>query len=79
MHAGFLAILAVQAASAVLATPTATDPTLDQLSDLAQSAYDQAQTELDDDAVSKRGGSCSLSNVRIRREWFVRSRPLGAS
>ena len=39
---------------------------LDQLADLAQAAYDTAIGQV---TGTTERGSCSLANVRIRREW----------
>lgn len=75
MHVGFLTILAVQAASAVLGSPVpedvAPEQALDQLASLAQAAYEQAQSDFSDEEVAKRGGTCSWTNIKIRREWLV--------
>lgn len=75
MHVGFLTILALQAASAVLAKPVpedvAPDAAIDQLASLAQDAYDQAETDLSDETASKRDGTCTWSNIKVRREWLV--------
>ncbi|KAK7432544.1 hypothetical protein QQZ08_000751 [Neonectria magnoliae] len=75
MRVSFVTILALNVASGVLAAPQATTisasapevTNIDQISSLAQDAYDQAQ-ELVQDA-EKRGSTCSWSNIRIRREW----------
>ncbi|KAF7560785.1 hypothetical protein G7046_g3345 [Stylonectria norvegica] len=78
MRAGFLAVLALNAASSVLAAPQATSEAdapeatvgLDQIADLAASAFDQAQDiAQSDDNAQKRDNTCNWSNVRIRREW----------
>ncbi|KAH6889819.1 hypothetical protein B0T10DRAFT_513009 [Thelonectria olida] len=79
MRAGFLTVLA--AASGALALPQAVTTTessspevtnIDEISDLAQSAYDQAQSLVSD--AAKRGSTCSWSNIRIRREWNTLSK-----
>lgn len=76
MRAGFLAVAA--AASGVLALPQAVTTTessspevtnIDEIYNLAQSAYDQAQELASDSESTKRGSTCSWSNIRIRREW----------
>ncbi|SPO00297.1 related to monophenol monooxygenase (tyrosinase) [Cephalotrichum gorgonifer] len=67
MRAGFFTLLALQAASAVLAAPTTTEE--EQLANLAQLAFDQSKAELEDQTVTKRSGTCSWSNIKIRREW----------
>lgn len=75
MRASFLTVLALNAASGVLAAPAGSSTTaaapeitnLDEITSLAQAAYDQAQ-ELAQSA-EKRGSTCSWSNIRIRREW----------
>ncbi|KAH7152948.1 hypothetical protein EDB81DRAFT_438677 [Dactylonectria macrodidyma] len=75
MRAGFLTVLALNAASGVLAAPAATTTAaaapevtnIDEISSLAESAYDQAQELLEN--AEKRGSTCTLSNLRIRREW----------
>ncbi|KAJ9134128.1 Tyrosinase central domain protein [Pleurostoma richardsiae] len=75
MHAKFLTILA--AASAVLATPVHVVPrddanATDVLASLAQSAYDVAVDQVN--STTKRSSSCSLANIRIRREWGTLSK-----
>lgn len=80
MRAGYLAILAFKAASAVMGSPTpvphatpeagapeATDGVV-QFADLVAAAFDQAQAIAESDA-QKRSSTCSWSNIHIRREW----------
>jgi tyrosinase len=74
MRAGFISLLALNAAG-VLAAPQATTidssapevTNIDELADLAASAYETAQ-ELAGDKT-KRASTCNWSNVRVRREW----------
>ena len=80
MRAGYLAILALNAASAVVASPApvpeattdagAPEATegLDQIAELAAAALENAQDILESDA-QKRDSTCNWSNIRIRREW----------
>lgn len=76
MRAGLLAILTLNAVSAVVGAP-APDATadveapeatqgLDELADLAAAALEKAE---DLAQTKKRGSTCNWSNVRIRREW----------
>ena len=63
------AVLALQAASAIVAqpaTPGAGDADFAELQNLVNSAYEQSKVEAD---LEKRDGSCSWRNVRVRREW----------
>lgn len=76
MRVNCLTLLALHATtSAVLATPTGSaaaasteGAAVDQLADLAQSAFEQTQ-ELVEDDLEKRDGTCTWQNIRIRREW----------
>ncbi|KAM0417165.1 hypothetical protein ACHAPT_012874 [Fusarium lateritium] len=74
MRAGLVSLLALNAAG-VLAAPQATTidssapevTNIDEIKDLAASAYDNAQEFVETQA--KRGSTCNWSNVRVRREW----------
>lgn len=81
MHARFLAVLAIQAASLTLGKPVSprndTDAAaqdFDQLDSLAQAAYQQAQADIQSADARKRGSGCTLSNIKVRREWGSLSR-----
>lgn len=75
MRAGFVSLLALNAATGVLAAPQATTiassapevTNIDEIKDLAASAYENAQEFVETQA--KRGSTCNWSNVRVRREW----------
>ncbi|RSM02270.1 hypothetical protein CDV31_010990 [Fusarium ambrosium] len=75
MRAGFVSLLAINAAAGVLAAPQATTiassapevTNIDEIKDLAASAYENAQEFVETQA--KRGSTCNWSNVRVRREW----------
>lgn len=77
MRSVWLGALALQAVSAVLATPTpqtteqVTSDGFDQLAAIAQSAFDTTKSEVDNGDIQKRGGTCAWHNVRVRREWCV--------
>ncbi|RGP60415.1 tyrosinase [Fusarium longipes] len=79
MRAGFLSLLAFNAAG-VLAAPQATTidasapevTNIDEIADLAAAAYKTAQ-ELSGDKT-KRASTCNWSNVRVRREWNTLSK-----
>jgi len=88
MRTGNLVLLALQAASAVMAVPAPqetapetvvpTDPlaALDQLAELGNATFAQVEEELI--ASEKKRtlpGSCTLLNLKIRREWYVISLP----
>jgi tyrosinase len=74
MRAGFLSLLALNAAG-VLAAPQATTieasapevTNIDEIADLAAAAYKTAQDLAGD--KTKRASTCNWSNVRVRREW----------
>lgn len=79
MRVSYFTILALNAASAVVGSPTpdvevSTPETdnaemsedLDKLNELAASAFENAQ---DIAESKKRDSTCNWSNVRIRREW----------
>jgi len=76
MRAGTLALLALQAASSALAAPTPDaipanpEDALAQLEALGNSTFHAVEEELVA-AAKKRtfGGSCTLANLKIRREW----------
>ncbi|KAM0333771.1 hypothetical protein ACHAPQ_005285 [Fusarium lateritium] len=79
MRAGFISLLALNAAG-VLAAPQATTidasapevTNIDQLADLAAAAYETAQNLSED--KDKRANTCNWSNVRVRREWGTLSK-----
>lgn len=86
MRVSYFTILALNAASAVVGSPTPevevtapeTDVTeiaedLDKLNELAASAFENAQ---DIAESKKRGNTCNWSNVRVRREWSVTIVPI---
>ena len=67
----------------VSATPTLptvaskeTNVALDQLAELAKFALDNTKDFLDANSKQKRG-LCSLSNLSIRKEWYVRFTSFG--
>ncbi|KAF4344290.1 monophenol monooxygenase (tyrosinase) [Fusarium beomiforme] len=74
MRAGFISLLALNAAG-VLAAPQATTIgssapeaiNINELADLAAAAYETAQGLAGD--KTKRANTCNWSNVRVRREW----------
>lgn len=82
MRAGFVA-LALQAASVAYALPQAPDfvpsdpeAALLQLEQLGNATYEAVESDLAEAAeVAKRSGiltgSCTLTKLKIRREWFV--------
>ncbi|OLN81434.1 Tyrosinase 12 [Colletotrichum chlorophyti] len=82
MHALTLGLLALQAASAVLgkpvpqADPGAEDAAqgIEQLTALAQTAYEKSEELINNGEIQKRGSSCSLANLKIRREWGTLSK-----
>ncbi|TEA18662.1 Tyrosinase-like protein orsC [Colletotrichum sidae] len=85
MRSSFLVYLALQAASAVLASPVApasvgeldqaTSEGFEQLSALSQSALEKTKLQMENASVLKRDNStCTWHNVRIRREWGDLSR-----
>ncbi|KAK6209976.1 hypothetical protein QIS74_11560 [Colletotrichum tabaci] len=78
MHALTLGLLAIQAASAVLGNPVpqandgaaaAAAEGIEKLAALAQSAYEKSEEMISSGEIQKRGSSCSLGNIKIRREW----------
>lgn len=71
MRVGYLSFLALNAAG-VMAAPTADASApevtnIDNIADLAAAAYEKAQELVETQA--KRGSTCNLGNIRIRREW----------
>lgn len=86
MLLGLTTVLALQAAASfALGKPTPAHQAradavegdaldIDQLQALAQTAFDNAQAELNGTAIEKRvGRGCSPSDLKIRREWYVAS------
>jgi tyrosinase len=71
MRSGSVAILLLQALSAVLALPQASEvaEASSDLESLAQQAYEQTKSDLESGDLEKRAGTCSWQNIRIRREW----------
>ncbi|KAB5578897.1 hypothetical protein GE09DRAFT_563609 [Coniochaeta sp. 2T2.1] len=71
MHAKILTVLA--AVTAVLGTPLNVarneSDAAAQLADLAQLAYNTTIEEIDETATKRALPSCSLSKLRVRREW----------
>lgn len=43
---------------------------IDKLKTYAQAAYERTQAELNDTDDGKQG-NCSLSNLRVRKEWYA--------
>ncbi|AEO68527.1 uncharacterized protein THITE_2118068 [Thermothielavioides terrestris NRRL 8126] len=88
MRTGSLIVLALQAASSVLGAPQATstavpssDPeeALQQLQALNDAAAQQAQDAVSSNnstvaSRSSAGGACTLSNLKVRREWGTLSK-----
>ena len=70
MRSGSVAILLLQAVSAVLALPQASEvaEASSDLESLAQQAYEQTKSDLESGDLEKRAGTCSWQNIRIRRE-----------
>ncbi|WYZ40990.1 hypothetical protein EsH8_IV_001331 [Colletotrichum jinshuiense] len=77
MHALTLVVVALEAASAVLGNPlpqtddgaAAAAEGIEQLTALAQAAYEKSEELINSGEIQKRGSSCSLGNIRIRKEW----------
>ncbi|KAI3543480.1 hypothetical protein CSPX01_06136 [Colletotrichum filicis] len=77
MHVLSLSVFALQAASAVLGNPlpqtddgaAAAAENVDQLAALAQAAYQKSEEMIQSGEIQKRGSSCSLGNIKIRKEW----------
>ncbi|KAL0932341.1 tyrosinase central domain protein [Colletotrichum truncatum] len=77
MHALSLGILALQTASAVLGNPLpqtdagaiAAAEGVDELAALARSAYEKTEELLNSGDLQKRGSTCNLGNIKIRKEW----------
>lgn len=77
MHILSLGVFALQAASTVLGNPlpqtddgaAAAAENVDQLTALAQAAYQKSEEMIQSGEIQKRGSSCSLGNIKIRKEW----------
>ncbi|KAK1623769.1 hypothetical protein BDP81DRAFT_399120 [Colletotrichum phormii] len=69
MHALSLGVFTLQAASATDDGATAAAENVDQLAALAQAAYQKSEEMIQSGEIQKRGSSCSLENIRIRKEW----------
>jgi len=73
MKAGYFGLLVLQAATAVVASPTPaeTERAQEDVFNLAEQAYKAAEQEAKSNELSKRTGddTCSWNNIRIRREW----------
>lgn len=77
LAAGALALISstpvlAQTASTTLPTAasTSTSEAASQLDTLSQYAYNVTTDSVDNSTTNKRSG-CSLSNLKIRREWYV--------
>jgi tyrosinase len=87
MRAGSLIILTLQAASSTFGAPAPADTVpsnpedaLRQLQSLNDAAAKQAQQDVSGTNVAARtANSCTLSNLKVRREWYVLYRICGAS
>ena len=77
MHAKILTVLATVAA--VIGTPLNVvrdeSDAAAQLASLAQLAYNTTVEAIDESATKRTLPSCSLSNLRVRREWYVLFQP----
>lgn len=75
MKAGYFGFLVLQAVSTVLASPSPSTVQRDgdEVSRLAELAYQEAEKAVHDNELNKRAGeeTCSWDKVRVRREWFV--------
>lgn len=73
MRLGSVGLLALTAVSSVVASPPSiASQRVDsgKLDELAQAAFEKTQEQATaGDASGKRAGSCSLSQIRVRREW----------
>ncbi|TDZ34409.1 N-acetyl-6-hydroxytryptophan oxidase ivoB [Colletotrichum spinosum] len=81
MHALTLGLLALQAASSALGNPLPQDPGavaaaegIEELAALARSAYDKSEDLLSSGDLQKRGSTCTLGSIKIRREWGALSK-----
>jgi hypothetical protein len=75
MKAATFGLLALQVAGAVLASPSLhlLQRDLDDISRLAEQAYDETEKLVKDHDATVRAcqGTCSWDKIRIRREWFA--------
>ncbi len=78
MRAGSLIILTLQAASSTFGAPAPSDTVpsnpedaLKQLQSLGDAASKQAQQDVSSNAAARTAKSCTLSNLQVRREWYV--------
>lgn len=69
MRAGPLIILTLQAAWPTFASNP--EDALKQLQSLNDAASKQAQQDVSSNAAARTAKSCTLSNLKVRREWYV--------
>ncbi len=69
MRAGSLIILTLQATSSAFASNP--EDALKQLQSLNDAAFKQAQQDASSNAAARTAESCTLSNLKVRREWYV--------
>lgn len=77
MHVLSLGLLALQAAFTALGNPlpqadagaVAAAEGVEELEALAQSAYARSEDLLNSGDLQKRGSTCTLGNIKFRKEW----------